>query len=65
VISRLSDLGVDTVWVEGVSENAKPLDEVLAELDRRFTGHENDPLMMALKTVVASCISQGAASTCD
>jgi hypothetical protein len=65
IISRLSDLGIDSIWVEGVSEDAKPIGEVLAELDRRFTGHENDPLMMALKAVVASCISQGAASTCD
>jgi hypothetical protein len=48
-----------------VSENAKPLDEVLADLDRRFTGHEHDPLMVTLKAVVASCISQGGASPRD
>jgi hypothetical protein len=60
IISRLMDLGVDTVWVDGTAENAKPVDQLLAELDRRFTGHEDDPLMMALKAVVAGCISQGA-----
>jgi hypothetical protein len=60
IISRLSDLGIDTVWVEGVSEDAKPIETLLAELDRRFTGHDGDPLMMALKAVVADCIWQGA-----
>jgi hypothetical protein len=65
IIARLTDLGVDTIWVEGVSEDAKPVEVLLAELDRRFTGHENDPLMMALKVVVADCISQGAASHRD
>jgi len=60
IIARLSNLGIDTVWVEGTSADARPIDAVLADLDRRFTGHEQDPLMMALKAVVAGCISQGA-----
>jgi hypothetical protein len=65
ILSRLSDLGIDTVWVEGVSEDAKPIEELLAELDRRFVGHDDDTLMMALKAVVADCISQGAVNPRD
>jgi len=61
IIDRLANLGVDTVWVEGTSENAKPLDVLVAEIDRRFKGHEQDPLMMALKAIVTGCITQGAA----
>ncbi len=60
IISRLMDLGIDTVWVEGTAENAKPVEQLLAELDLRFSGHDDDPLMMALKAVVVGCISQGA-----
>lgn len=65
IVSRLSNLGVDVIWVEGTSADAKPLEAQLAELDHRFAGHEGDPLMMELKDVVASCISQGAADTRD
>jgi hypothetical protein len=60
IISRLSNLGVDTIWVEGVAEDAKPVEALLADLDRRFKGHEDDSLMLALKAVVADCILQGA-----
>jgi hypothetical protein len=65
VISRLADLGIDTLWVEGLSEDAKPIEDLLADLDRRFTGHDGDALMMALKAVVADCISQGAVDSRD
>jgi hypothetical protein len=65
IIGRLADLGVETVWVEGTAENSKPLDVLIAELDRRFSGHEQDSLMMALKAVVVDCISQGSRSARD
>jgi hypothetical protein len=65
IIARLANLGIDIVWVEGTTADAKPLEAQLAELDRRFAGHEDDPLMMELKAVVASCISQGGAETRD
>jgi hypothetical protein len=65
IIGRLADLGVDVVWVQGVSADAKPIGTVLTELDRRFVGHEDDPLMMELKSVVVDCISQGATDSSD
>jgi|WetSurMetagenome_2_1015567.scaffolds.fasta_scaffold158871_3 hypothetical protein len=65
IIARLAGLGIDVVWVKGVSENSKPLDALIADLDRRFGGHEDDPLMMALKAIVIDCVSQGAANLSD
>ncbi len=58
LIARLLNLGVDQVWLEGVGPDAKPVDTLLAELQERFTGHEQDPLMMELQQVVASRIRQ-------
>jgi hypothetical protein len=65
IISRLVDLGIDAIWVEGVSADAKPMDAVLAELDQRFAGHANDSLMMELKAVIAGCITAGASNVRD
>lgn len=65
IVSRLANLGVDAVWVEGTADDAKPLDQLLAELEGRFAGHDNDLLMRELKAVVADCIRQGAADTRD
>jgi hypothetical protein len=64
-IDRLANLGVDIVWLEGVAADAKPLDVVLAEVERRFTGHEHDALMMELEAVVVNCIRQGSAVASD
>jgi hypothetical protein len=64
-ISRLVDLGIDTIWIEGVSTDAKPMEAVLVELDQRFAGHANDPLMMELKAVIAGCITAGASNVRD
>jgi hypothetical protein len=58
IIGRLTDLGVDVIWVDGVSADARPVSALLAELDERFVGHEDDALMMELKSVIAGCISQ-------
>jgi hypothetical protein len=58
LIARLMDLGVDHVWLEGVGPDAKPVETLLAELEERFTGHEQDSLMMELQHVVANRIRQ-------
>lgn len=54
LIARLDALHVDSVWLEGASPDAKPVEQLLLELDERFTGHEQDALMMDLKAVVAA-----------
>jgi superfamily II DNA helicase RecQ len=65
MIARLANLGIDMVWLEGTADDARPVEAVLADLDRRFIGHEDDRLMMELKAVVAACISQGAVDDRD
>jgi hypothetical protein len=60
ILSRLADLRVETVCLEGVSEDARPVEQLLQELDRRFAGHEQDELMMALKALVAARVAPGA-----
>jgi hypothetical protein len=54
LLNRLRNLSIDTIWVEGLDPNAKPVEQVLQELDQRFAGHENDRLMMELKEIIAA-----------
>lgn len=65
IAARLSNLGVDSVWIAGESPDAKPVEKVLEELERRFVGLEDDPLMMELKAVVAGRIRQGVTESRD
>jgi hypothetical protein len=60
ILARLADLRVETLCIEGTSADARPLAEILEELDRRFADHEQDDLMMALKAAVAARVAQGA-----
>jgi len=56
LIERLRGMGIDTVVVSSGDEPSaehRPLPELLADLDERFTGHEQDPWMMQLKDIVA------------
>lgn len=54
LLARLDALHVDAIWLEGSSPDAKPVEQLLAELDTRFMGHEEDDLMTELKAVVAA-----------
>jgi hypothetical protein len=60
LLVRLDTLHVDALCLQGASADAAPLDKQLEALDRRFAGHEQDPVMMELKAVVANRLSQGA-----
>ena len=57
LIDRLRDLGVQEVWVEDPPEGSavRPptLGEQLAALERRFSDHQSNPLMLELKAVIA------------
>jgi hypothetical protein len=62
LIDRLRGMGIDTVVVASGDEPStarRPLHERLAELDERFTGHEQDPWMMQLKDIVARQLAAG------
>jgi hypothetical protein len=52
LLERLKTLGIQTVTVEGhpvAIQGEKDLDELLLELDRRFSKVSKDPLMTKLK----------------
>lgn len=57
IIDRVRDLGVQEVWVEeppaGATVDQPTLDEQLASLERRFSDHQSNPLMLELKAVIA------------
>jgi len=65
MISRLRELGIERLWVEGEAEDAKTPEQMAAELDRRFLGHEHDPLMAELKAIVASLAAADRADSRD
>jgi hypothetical protein len=62
MIERLRSVGVDAVVVASGDEPTvptRPVHERLGELDARFAGHENDPVMMQIKDVVARQLKGG------
>jgi hypothetical protein len=57
LISRLTQMGVQSVTVEGHPvklEGEASLEEMLAVLDKRFAKVQADPLMMKLKEIYRS-----------
>lgn len=55
-ISRIHDMHIDAVYVEGSSAPAVPIEEELAMLDARFKRAENDSNMLKLKNTVRQYI---------
>ena len=48
-ISRIADMEVDHVFIDGPSEQAVPKEDVLAQLDARFKYVEDKPYMKQIK----------------
>jgi hypothetical protein len=59
MVRRLEGLGIESIWLEGAAADARTPEELLAELDDRFAGHEGSELMMALKALVRTRLVQG------
>lgn len=63
LIERLSGLGVETLVVApepAAGEAASgALEDRARQVEARFSGHEHDPRMMALKALVIRQLSQG------
>jgi len=57
LIERLADAGVEGVVVSDGRPADAEVVERLAALDARFLGHEDNPLMMAVKAVVVRVIT--------
>ena len=51
-ISRIEDMGIEHIFVEGMAEQAVSKEEALSLLDARFRMVDNDPQMRLLKKIV-------------
>ncbi|MCG6534047.1 MAG: hypothetical protein L7F78_05025 [Syntrophales bacterium LBB04] len=51
-IERINDMNVETVYIEGQSQQQVPKEEMLAQLDKRFGSVEGKPAMSLLKSIV-------------
>lgn len=51
-ISKIENMGVDHVYVDGPSRPVQPKEDLLAALDERFRRVERNPQMAALKKAV-------------
>ncbi|MHB8909937.1 MAG: hypothetical protein ACYDAA_13775 [Syntrophales bacterium] len=51
-IGNIQDMNVESIFVEGPSEQPVPLDEALASLEQRFETVHDKPYMALIKTVV-------------
>lgn len=57
-IDRLINMNVQAVFVEGDTTPDKPKDEVLAELEARFSKTINEPHMLMIKKIIESRIEE-------
>ncbi|MDQ5987635.1 MAG: hypothetical protein CSYNP_03380 [Syntrophus sp. SKADARSKE-3] len=51
-ISRIEDMGVDQIFIDGPAEQPIPIEEALACLDERFRGVMDKPHMSDIKKLV-------------
>jgi hypothetical protein len=51
-ISRIEDMDIDHLFVEGASEQTIPKEEALAQLDRRFRNVLDQPYMITIRKIV-------------
>ena len=52
LIEKLQGMDVPSVYVQGASRPAAPKEEMLAQLDKRFSSVEKDPQMAMLKRLI-------------
>jgi len=51
-IARLSDMGVEQVFIDGPAEQPIPLEQALIELESRFRGVSDKPHMGEIKKII-------------
>ena len=51
-ISRIADMEVEHIFIDGPSEQAVPKEEALAQLNARFKNVEDKPFMKQIKKIV-------------
>lgn len=50
-ISRIDDMGVEYIHIDGPAVQAVPIEEALAQLDLRFRNVEESPYMKEIKAI--------------
>lgn len=58
LIKRIRDMGISSVYIEGISKPKKSKEEMLRELNERFKKTENEPHMYLLKKVLSETIEE-------
>lgn len=56
LIDRIKNMGIDSVYVQGISKPSVPREVMLSELDERFKMVEKEPHMDFLKKVLVEHI---------
>ncbi len=51
LIDRVKNMGAESVYIQGFTKPAVPMETMLAELDKRFSNVEGDPRMDLLKKI--------------
>ena len=51
LIDKIKDMGIDSVYIQGMSKPSVPIEVMLSDLDERFKTVENEPYMDVLKKV--------------
>lgn len=51
-ISKIENMGVDSVYIDGPSRPARPREELLSALEERFRKVESNPHMAVIKKAV-------------
>ena len=51
LIDKIKNMGIDSVYVQGMSKPSEPIETMLAQLDKRFKTVENQPHMDTLKKI--------------
>jgi hypothetical protein len=57
LIDKIRDMGVDSVYIQGMSKPSLPIDIMLSQLDERFKMVEGEPHMDVLKKVLKEHIA--------
>jgi hypothetical protein len=51
LIDKIKDMGIDSVYIQGMSKPSVPMETMLSALDDRFKTVESEPYMDILKKV--------------
>ncbi len=57
LIDKIGGMGVDSVYIQGLSKPSMPIEAMMAQLDGKFANIEKEPYMDTLKRVLQDHIA--------